>query len=626
MMELMTLLDALRASYPATNSSMVEKAYEFSRKAHEGQKRASGEDYIQHPLATALILVDLKADIPTITAALLHDVLEDTKVSLDTIRKEFGDEVAHLVEGTTKIKGIQFESKEDYQAENWRKIILATAKDIRVMLIKLADRLHNMQTLKYFREDKQKRIAKETLRIYAPIAEKLGMWSIKGMLEDLSLRYLDPEAYQALKQSIAQKRGQREEKTQSLLKEIEDILAYNHIKANTTGRAKYFYSIYKKMKEENKPFDKIYDLIGFRIIVDTVEECYHALEIIHHHWIPWLDRFKDYIKDPKSNGYQSIHTTVFYEDTLLEIQIRTKEMDNFAEEGVAAHWRYKQTERDKKFDTKISWIKQLLAWKSSGDQELLGGLNIDLFGNEIIVLTPKCDPIALPEGATPIDFAYMVHSDIGNHCSKAKVNGKIVPLDHHLKSGDIVEIITVNNASPSRQWLKFVKTSKARNKIRTTLGIEAEDKSSKKTDDQRSVVDYLQIKGKVVPLKISKCCTPEIGDAIVGFYTKDGKITVHAKNCSNVHTLKGNKQAELAWQIAPITEKGIFIITNNRIGLLADVLKIISEERINVKSVRTKEGKYVHLYFTVEIADDAKWDELIRKLRIVKDVIDVRRN
>ncbi|MCX8147580.1 MAG: RelA/SpoT family protein, partial [Candidatus Woesearchaeota archaeon] len=409
MAEIDDFINSILEYNPRADVKLIRKAYEFAEKAHKGHKRESGEPFFVHPVETARILMKLRADSATICAALLHDCVEEGCTTLDNIKREFGEEVAMLVEGVTKITGVQFESKEEYKAENLRKMLLATAKDIRVMLIKLADRLHNMRTLKYFREDKQKRIAKETLEIYAPIAHKLGMNSIKGELEDLSLKYLDPEAYQMLRKKIASKRKEREEKTKEFIRQIKNALKERGIEATVEGRAKYFYSIYQKMKKENKDFNEIYDLIAIRIITNTIPECYAALGIVHELFTPIPGKFKDYISIPKPNGYQSLHTSVIGgHGKIIEVQIRTWEMHHIAEEGVAAHWRYKGEEKDKKFDRRIRWLRQLLDWKmeSSPAREFIENLKIDLFGNEIIVFTPKGDPISLPEGSTPVDFAY----------------------------------------------------------------------------------------------------------------------------------------------------------------------------------------------------------------------------
>ncbi|MBT5021422.1 bifunctional (p)ppGpp synthetase/guanosine-3',5'-bis(diphosphate) 3'-pyrophosphohydrolase [Candidatus Woesearchaeota archaeon] len=626
-------IEEVKANNLNADVELISKAYHFAQKAHEGQKRQSGEAFFIHPLQTAIILIDLRADTATICAALLHDTAEDTKYNIDDIKKEFGEEIARLVEGLTKTQGIQFETKEAYKAENLRKILLATTKDVRVIVIRLADRLHNMRTLSFFREDKQKRIAKETLEIYAPIAHKLGMWMLKGELEDLSLRYLDYKTYSMLREQISEKRGEREKVTHQLEKEISDALKKGGIEAEVKGRAKYFYSIYKKMTSKHKKFDEIYDLIAFRIITANVSDSYKAVEIINSLFEPHPNRFKDYIAHPKANQYQSIHMTVGYKKKLLEVQIRTEEMHHIAEEGIAAHWRYKGTERDKSFDRKIAWLKQLLDWKRKSKDaiEFVESLKIDLFENEIIVFTPKGDPISLPEGATPVDFGYAVHTNVGHKCSKAKVNNKGVPLDEELHSGDVVEIITQNNAKPSRGWLNFARTSKARSKIRVYLKIKLERGREKKEDDEEDynllpLVNYIKIEGKDAGkknlLKLGKCCEFKIGDPISGFYMKYKKISVHKKDCINVHSLDSEKEVKLSW-IEPeeLKIKKIRVFINDQPGILAKILTLFASNKINVKSVNTRpRKKRIILTFKVDESDDKKLEEVINKIQEIDDV------
>lgn len=625
-------VDLVRANNPHADFKMLEKAYNFAKKAHEGQKRSSGEEFFVHPSEVARILIRFKADTSTICAALLHDTVEDASTPIDTVRKEFGDEIANIVEGLTKITGTWFESKEEYKAENIRKILLATTKDIRVILIKLADRLHNMRTLATFRSEKRKRIAQETLEIYAPIAHKLGMWRVKGELEDLSLRYLDYDTYVRLKESIAEKRVERELVTAQLVESIRYALKNKGIDSEVIGRAKYFYSIYKKMRKKKRDFDQIYDLIAIRIVVNTIPECYKSLEVIHTMFEPQLERFKDYIQHPKANGYQSIHTSVKYKRKMIEIQIRTHEMHSIAEEGIAAHWKYKGTEKDKAFDRKIMWLKQILEWlrQSKNAQEFLETLKIDLYQNEIIVLTPKGDPISLPEGATPVDFAYAVHTGIGNHCSKAKVNERVEPLDHPLNSGDVVEIITQNHAKPSRNWLKFVTTSKAKSKIRSYLGIEPDHRPKEPAEEKEELklplLDYVRIEGRKAPLRLSKCCEPKLGDPIVGLHTKEGKITVHRKDCVNVHSLDESKQVRLSWlEPKELRERKVRVYVSERPGILADLLNLLATEKINVKSVNTRtRRKKVMLTFKIDSKEPSELDRIVDKLRRVKDVTDIR--
>ncbi len=632
-MDFNEFIKSVKDNNPRADSELIRKAFNFAKDAHKGQKRISGEDYFMHPLGVAEILIRLKADTATICTALLHDVVEDTLVKIDKIETEFGGEVAGLVQGLTKIDKMRFFKKEEYKAENFRKILLAASKDIRIMLIKLADRLHNMRTLKHLRPDKQKRIAEETMHIYAPIAHKLGVGYIKGELEDLSLRYLEPKVYQYLKARISEKRGEREKKTQEIIEEVKKTLKESHIPADVAGRAKFFYSIYNKMKKDKKTFDDIFDLIAIRIITDNITNCYSALDILHNKWKPVEKRFKDFIKNPKPNGYQSLHTTVEGPyNKLLEIQIRTKEMHDYAEEGVAAHWKYKGTERDKKFEQKIRWIKQLLEWRRTNKdaQDIIEDLSLDLFANEIIVFTPKGDPISLPEKSTPVDFAYEVHTNLGEKCSKAKVNNNIVPLDHKLESGDVVDIITQKNAKPNRQWLNFVKGSMAKSKIRQALNIQFDKpKKSFSADEERQIIlaDQIEIiEGKKAPIKISKCCYPKPGDKILGFYTKDKKITVHKKGCPNIHSLNQSKTAKLKWKILEDKyEKELIIVANDAPGFIREALNTITTARIIIKAINTRSSKgHIILQIKLHSTDEDRLKDLTKKIRKFKEVLDVR--
>ena len=475
--------------------NQVLKAFELADKAHEGQLRASGEPYIMHPLAVADILAHLQIDHITLMAALMHDVVEDTSYSKEDLEEMFGSEVAFLVDGVTKLNQFQYETKEDRQMENYRKMILAMAKDVRVVVIKLADRLHNMRTLKHMRSDKQKRIAKETLEIFAPLAHRLGIFNVKWELEDLSFRYLEPEKYYDLVDQMKQKRQAREDIVNDTMSQLTKALGEAHIKADIKGRPKHFYSIYKKMKKDNRDLSQIYDLLAVRVIVDTIPDCYAVLGIAHSLWKPLPYRFKDYISMPKSNMYQSLHTTVI--GTMgqpVEIQIRTWEMHRVSEYGVAAHWRYKEGNKngDKDFDQKVAWLRQVLEWQdTSNPTELVNALKLDVFSGEVFVFTPKGDVVKLPIGSVPLDFAYRVHTDVGHRCVGAKVNGKIVPLDYTLQNGDIVDIITSKTGRPSLDWLNIVGSSESKSKIRNWFkrenkaeniekGLEALEKEAKR--------------------------------------------------------------------------------------------------------------------------------------------------
>ena len=462
----------------------IMKAFTLADKAHEGQFRASGEPYIMHPLAVAEILAHLQIDHITLIAALLHDVVEDTEYTKEDIEKLFGAEVAFLVDGVTKLNQFQYETKEDRQMENYRKMILAMAKDVRVVVIKLGDRLHNMRTLKHMRSDKQKRIAKETLEIFAPLAHRLGIFNVKWELEDLSFRYLEPDKYYDLVDQMKQKRQAREDIVNDTMEQLTKALGEAGIKADIKGRPKHFYSIYKKMKKDNRDLSQIYDLLAVRVIVDTIPDCYAVLGIAHSIWKPLPYRFKDYISMPKSNMYQSLHTTVI--GTMgqpVEIQIRTWEMHRVSEYGVAAHWRYKEGNKgaDKEFDQKVAWLRQVLEWQdTSNPKELVNALKLDVFSGEVFVFTPKGDVVKLPIGSVPLDFAYRVHTDVGHRCVGAKVNGKIVPLDYTLQNGDIVDIITSKTGKPSLDWLNIVGSSESKNKIRNWFKRENKEENIEK--------------------------------------------------------------------------------------------------------------------------------------------------
>ncbi len=473
-MPLEKIIARVQKQHPGDSYLLVKKAYEFAEQAHLGQVRKSGEPYFIHPASVASILTDLMIDAPTIAAGLLHDTVEDCKnVTLDTIREQFGEEVAVLVDGVTKLDKLDFTDREEQKAESLRKMILAMSKDIRVVIIKLADRLHNMRTLRYQPEERQRAIAGETLDIFAPLAHRLGMNAIKQELEDLSFKYINPDAYHEIAQKVGLRRAEREENIRMVISQLSEKLDAQGIRYEMDGRPKHLYSIYKKMKEQNKTFDQIYDLIAVRVIVDTVQDCYTVLGIVHTLWNQIPGRFKDYISVPKSNMYQSLHTTLIGGRKMpfpFEIQIRTWEMHRVAEFGVAAHWRYKEgggSEGD--LDNKLYWLRQILDWQNDtrDSKEFIDSLKTDLFSDEVLLFTPKGDIISMPRGSTPIDFAYRIHSGVGNHCVGAKVNGRIVPLETQLETGDRVEIITsANSKGPSMDWLKVIKTQQARAKIR----------------------------------------------------------------------------------------------------------------------------------------------------------------
>ncbi len=460
---------------------LLARAYAVSARAHRGQKRESGEAFLSHSVAVATILAEQQLDATTIAAALLHDVVEDSNVSLDDIRKDFGAEIAGIVDGLTKLSSLTFRSSAEEQAENYRKLLLSIAKDARVIIIKLADRLHNMRTLDPLSEDRRRRIALETREIYAPLSHRFGMAGIKAELEDLAFKFLEPADYKALVKAVRARKADREATIERLHGPLETELRGAGLPDfEITGRPKNLWSIYKKMKQRDKPFDEIYDLLAVRVLVPGVPECYHALGVIHHKWTPLQERIKDYIASPKSNGYQSLHTTVFGPaGQLYEIQIRTRDMHRTAEYGIAAHWLFKEGKGPDELDRHLAWFRQLLELQQDAHtpEEFLEFLKIDLYQDEIFVFTPRGDVKRLPKGATPLDFAFSVHSEVGLHCQGARINGRIAPLHRPLKNGDTVEVVTSPQSRPSRDWLAHVQTGRARHKIRQWVKQEEHDRS-----------------------------------------------------------------------------------------------------------------------------------------------------
>ena len=494
--------------YTGDDRDMLLRAYDFAREAHRNQKRASGEPYFIHPCAVAEILVDLGLDAETIAAALLHDVIEDTSATEETVRENFGEEVLSLVEGVTKLDKIVFKSQEEEEAENFRKIFIAMAKDIRVIIIKLADRLHNMRSLNFLSKERQQKMARETLDIYAPIAGRLGISQIKCELEDLCLKYLDPAAFEYLVENIHQKLEERNRFVDYVVEEINGILKESNIHGEVFGRPKHFYSIYKKMKEKHKSLEQIYDLTAVRVIVGTVDECYEVFGKIHKKWKPVPGRIKDYIATPKPNFYQSLHTTVVTNfGQPFEIQIRTEEMHRTAEYGIAAHWKYKEhRDEETSLDARIAWIREVMELQGGlkDSKEFMDTVKGELYSTELLVFTPKSKVVSLPKGATPVDFAYAIHSEVGNRCTGARVNGKIVPLNTELELGDVVEVITSpNSKGPSRDWLKFIKSSSARAKIKSFF------KKEMKEENIRLGKSMMEEAAKRKGMTLAELVTPE---------------------------------------------------------------------------------------------------------------------
>jgi guanosine-3',5'-bis(diphosphate) 3'-pyrophosphohydrolase len=485
MLKLADLVERIRGYHPAADVEIVSRAYDYSVRAHEGQKRKSGDPYFIHPAAVAGIITELRLDTASICAGLLHDVVEDTLATLDDIEREFGSEVAFLVDGVTKLSKINFASKEDRQAENFRKMVVAMARDIRVLLVKLCDRLDNMRTLDFMNADSQERIARETMDIYAPLANRLGLARFKAELEDLSFRYLDPQVYQDLNTKITKSKKERDRYIAEVSKTLSSRLAEQGFPADVYGRAKHLYSIYRKMKTQDCDYEQVYDVIAFRVVVESVADCYAALGVIHSRWTPIPGRFKDYVALPKPNMYQSLHTTVIGPGReRIEIQIRTHEMQRVAEHGIAAHWKYKERISggvDPKDAERFGWLRQLLEFQKEmkDPAEFLESVKVDLFADEVYVFTPKGDVRVFPRGATPIDFAFTIHSEVGNHCSGARVNGAIVPLKYKLRNGDVVEVMTSNQQHPSKDWIENVVTGRAKSKVRAYLRTEQRDKSLK---------------------------------------------------------------------------------------------------------------------------------------------------
>ena len=587
------LLLRVRKYHPSEDFSLIEKAYNVAYHAHQGQVRKSGEPYIIHPLCVAIILADLEMDFETIAAGLLHDVVEDTILTDEEIRKEFGDDVALLVDGVTKLQKLQFMGENgnetpdrlQMQAENLRKMFLAMAKDIRVILIKLADRLHNMRTLRYQKPESQERIARETLEIYSPIASRLGISKIKVELDDLSLKYLEPEAYYDLANKIAQRKSEREKYIQDIVDEVSKHIANAGIKAHIDGRVKHFFSIYKKMVNQNKSIDQIYDLFAVRIIVDSVKDCYAALGVIHEIYKPIPGRFKDYIAMPKPNMYQSLHTTLIGESGQpFEIQIRTYEMHKAAEYGIAAHWKYKDASDGKKVEDseeeKLSWLRQILEWQQdmSDSKEFMNLLksDLDLFSDSVYCFTPTGEVKNLPAGSTPIDFAYSIHSAVGNRMIGARVNGKLVPIEYEIKNGDRIEIMTSQNSKgPSRDWLNLVKSTQARNKINQWF------KNEFKDDNITKGRELLNAYCKAKSINVTEIFTPKYKESLqkkYGFSDWDSVLAAVGHG--------GLKEGQIVNRMVELYE-----IDHPKIVTDADIIAEVSEnEQKSAQRIHSQSG------------------------------------
>jgi len=726
------LFRIVRASDPKADLRTLEHAYQIAEKYHRGQRRKSGDPYITHPVAVTTILAELGMDIPTLCAGLLHDTVEDTDYSLDMLRRDFGDTVALLVDGVTKLDKVKL--GEAAQAETVRKMVVAMARDIRVLVIKLADRLHNMRTMRYMRREKQEQKSRETLEIYAPLAHRLGMNTIKWELEDLAFAILYPKMYDEIVHLVAERAPKREEFLAQVIDMVQGDLHGSRLKATVTGRPKHYYSVYQKMIVRGRDFTEIYDLVGIRVLVESVRDCYAALGTIHARWNPVPGRFKDYIAMPKFNMYQSLHTTVIGpQGKPVELQIRTYSMHRRAEYGVAAHWKYKEeavrgpggapapSDPNGKVGD-MAWLRQLLDWQreTADPGEFLDALRFDLSASEVFVFTPKGDVVPLPSGSTPVDFAYAVHTEVGHHCIGARVNGRLVPLESKLDNGDVVEIFTSKapTAGPSRDWLGFVASPRARNKIRAHFTKERREEAIEQGREQlaktmrkqglplqrllsseslgsiamdlhyadisalyaaigenhvsaQSVVQRLiqslggeegatedlaettlpgekgeRRRGRGRPggdpgvlvkgvddiwVKLSRCCTPVPGDAIVGFVTRGSGVSVHRKDCGNVEELMAQPERMVEVEWAP-TASSVFLVSIqvealDRARLLSDVTRVLSDQHVNILSanVNTSRDRVAMSRFTFEMGDPKHLGHVLKAVRGIEGVYDVYR-
>lgn len=727
------LFDTIRKYRPNTDLSSIEEAYQLAKKAHGDQRRKSGEPYIIHPLSVAIILAELEMDKETIIAGILHDVVEDTDITEEEIEKLFGSEVEQLVDGVTKLTQLNYsQDKIEVQAENLRKMFIAMAKDIRVIVIKLADRLHNQRTMQYQSPEKQVEKSRETLDIYSPLAQRLGISKIKTELDDLALKYLEPEVYKQLSEGIKATRAERENFIKDITSEVEIQLKEAGIEAEISGRAKHFFSIYRKMVNQNKTLDQIYDLFAIRIIVDSVKDCYAALGVIHEMYKPIPGRFKDYIAMPKPNMYQSLHTSLISPNgTPFEIQIRTKEMHRIAEYGIAAHWKYKEAQEGRTAKEseveKMTWLREILEWQRdmSDNKEFLNSLknDFDLFNDSVYCFTPSGDVKTLPVGSNPVDFAYSIHSAVGNKMVGAKVNGRLVTIDYEIQNGDRIEILTsANSRGPSMDWLKIVKSTQAKNKIsqwfkselkednilrgKNMMAEYAKQKGIKLSDIMKNeyqevclrkygfrdwdsllaavghgslkegqIVNRLyeewkkeqnenlteeQIltavaeqtgirprtvhhKGSIivrgmddVAVHFSKCCAPVPGDEIIGYVTRGRGVTIHRTDCVNMIHLPESDKVRLIDAEWNLDESGkddhiynaeIRIFARNNPGVLLDIMKILSEEKVNINSVSARPGKNDISTINVSFAihSTAQLTDLINRIRTLPNVVDIER-
>ena len=658
--DLDTLINIITSIIPDADIDLIKKAYAFAYAHHQNQFRLSGEPYITHPLEVAIILANLKLDTTTIAAAMLHDVVEDTEITLEVIKKEFNEEIANLVDGVTKISSLKKKSKHIEQAQNLRKMLLTTIKDVRVILIKLADKLHNMRTIMFQPEHKQYLIAKEALEIYAPLAARLGISKIKAELEDLSFHVLFHDEYHELTNLIVQHKHEIENYIERVRLTLQQKLSELNIKAEITGRAKHYYSIFRKMRNQKRDFNDIFDIRAVRIITAEVKDCYGVLGVIHTIWTPIVSRFKDFIAVPKSNMYQSLHTTVIGPDGHpLEIQIRTWEMHATAEMGIAAHWLYKESsDPTNKTYKDLTILKNFNIWNNkemADTREFMKELKMDLYEDEIYVFTPQGKIVKLAKGATPVDFAYAIHTEVGNHCVGAKVNNALVPLKTVLQNGDIIEVLTSNKGHPSESWLKFVKSSNARYKIRNWIRKQTEELTDKHEPEKHtprrqektaevSIPDVELIKLKKVStgrkigvtiegtsnvlIKLSQCCQPIPGDDVIGFITRGRGITVHKKNCPSLSRLKLEKERiiNIVWENSESTYPVKIAIRGiDRPNLLKDVAEEIALLKTNVikMDAHVVDGDIAEFKFVLEVHDLKHLKEIVNRLKKIKSINNV---
>lgn len=711
-MELHTLLRNTAQYLAPEDLQVVERAYRLAEEAHDGALRKSGEPFVHHPAQVATLLAGLRLDAQALVAALLHDTVEDTDLSLQDIEREFGPEVCRLVDGVTKLGRIRLAAEDDRdkrlqeaQAENLRKMFLAMVEDPRVVLIKLADRLHNMRTISALPPHKQARIAHETLEIYAPLSSRLGMHEFKSELEDLSFRVLQPDRYRELAATVERTGGSRRKYLDRVIRELHGALSQQGIEAEISGRRKHLYSIYRKMEQKRRPFDQVFDVVGIRVITRSVQECYAALGVVHSLWRPIPGEFDDYIAVPKESLYQSLHTAVYaLENRPLEIQMRTAEMHEVAEHGIAAHWRYKEgRKRDSGAEYRVAWLRQLLEWRDevADAQEFVESMKSDLLQERIYVFTPRGDVIELPRGSTPIDFAYRIHTDVGHKCVGATVNGRLAPLDYALRNGEVVRVRTSKaKQGPSRDWLNpalgYVRTASAREKIRQWFRRQERDDNIaqgremierelkrlglehlkleqiaeqfpvyQKLDDFLAAVGYgavttTQIAGRLVTQEekeilsepqpnrpapsasdvqvmgvgdllttLARCCTPMIGDEIVGFVTRGRGVTIHRAGCPNMLHADAERLTPVSWggQGQQLYSVVLQVRAVDRVGVLRDVTTVVSGERVNMRDVQTFDHKdqSVTIQFAADVSGGEDVSRLLMKLERLRDVIEVRR-